>query len=175
MKECKNIPSNKCYIERSIVESYLVAESVRYAMEYMPNAQDGNHKSTREAFFDDDSEYSDEGPMLEYKNVKLSLEQFVQIPVGRKKTDSELWRYVEGPVGEAKEYKKYRVNGFIFSPKSHDDTVATQDSGVCMEATTTFRASRKDKHPIDQVTKWYGVIRQILEVNYTDFQEAQEC
>ncbi|OVA18869.1 hypothetical protein BVC80_8375g5 [Macleaya cordata] len=58
--------------------------------------------------------------------------------------NSKLWQYVEESVGEAKEYKKYRVNSFIFSPKSHDDIVATQDSGVFIEATTTFRESRKD-------------------------------
>ncbi|OVA19201.1 hypothetical protein BVC80_525g6 [Macleaya cordata] len=174
IKECKNIPSNKRYVEGSIAESYLVSESVRYAMEYMPNTQDRNHKATWEAFLEEGSEYSDEGPMLEHTNVLLRPEQFIQIRrwlLEEKKTDSELWRYVKGPLAQAKAYKKYRVNGFIFSPKSHDDTVATQDSGVCMEATTTFRASRKDKNPINQVTKWYGVIKQILEVNYTDFME----
>ncbi|OVA11871.1 protein of unknown function DUF4216 [Macleaya cordata] len=182
-------------------------------------------QATWEAFLEEGSEYSDEGPMLEHTNVLLRPEQFIQIRrwvlfrrdiegladyysifcdlpesnlhfggkgltineverqtnfiewlytkmLEEKKTDSELWRYVEGPLAQAKAYKKYRVNGFIFSPKSHDDTVATQDSGVCMEATTIFRASRKDKNPINQVTKWYGVIKQILEMDYTDFVEV---
>ncbi|OVA01971.1 hypothetical protein BVC80_1479g6 [Macleaya cordata] len=71
MKECKNIPSNKRYVEGSIAESYLVSESVRYAMEYMPNGQDGNHKATWEAFLEEGSEYSDEGPMLWHTYVLL--------------------------------------------------------------------------------------------------------
>lgn len=79
MKECKNIPSNKRYVEGSIAESYIVSESVRYAMEYMPNSRDGNHKATREAFLDEDGEYSDEGPILEGKTVTLGKEQWIQI------------------------------------------------------------------------------------------------
>ena len=50
MGEFKNIPSNKRYVEGSIAESYIVAESVRYCMEYKQNPLDGNHKHTREAF-----------------------------------------------------------------------------------------------------------------------------
>ena len=82
-----------------------------------------------------------------------------------------LWRLVKGPI-KAKTYKKYRVNGFVFSPKSHDDTITTQDSGVFMRAITSFTASRKDKNPIDATTMWYGIIKQIIEVDYTDFQEV---
>lgn len=85
-------------------------------------------------------------------------------------TTGTLWRLVRGPLYDAKSYNKYYINGFLFSPKWHDDTVKTQDSGVCMKAITTFRSSRKDKNPIDVETMWYGVIREILEVDYTDFQ-----
>lgn len=87
------------------------------------------------------------------------------------KMDSKLWRYVKGPVG-AKEYNKYRVNGYTFSPKSYELNRVTQNSGVCMEATTTYRASRKDKNPVDGLTKWYGVVQQILELDFTDFTEV---
>ena len=80
MKECKDIPSNKRFVEGSIAESYLVSESVRYAMEYIPNPQHKNHKSTTgEVFLDENDEYIDEGPVLEGKDVILSSEQFVQI------------------------------------------------------------------------------------------------
>lgn len=37
MKDFKDIPSNKHYVEGSITESYIVMESIRYCMEYMPN------------------------------------------------------------------------------------------------------------------------------------------
>ncbi|KAM7474177.1 hypothetical protein LguiB_021420 [Lonicera macranthoides] len=67
MKEFKDIPSNKRYIEGSITESYIVAESVRYCMEYMPNSLEGNHKRTHEAFLEEDGEFSDTGPLLDDK------------------------------------------------------------------------------------------------------------
>ncbi|KAF5205938.1 cyclin-T1-5-like isoform X2 [Thalictrum thalictroides] len=71
MKNFKDIPSNKRYVEGSIVESCLVSESVKYAMEYMP-------KSHNESF-----EVVDDGECpqrcLEGKIVKLTTTQFVQI------------------------------------------------------------------------------------------------
>jgi hypothetical protein len=79
MKEFKDIPSNKRYIEGSIAEAYVVSESVTYAMEYMPNALGGSHRSTREDFLDDYGEYSDEMAILEGESVRLTTTQFVQI------------------------------------------------------------------------------------------------
>ena len=71
-----------------------------------------------------------------------------------------------------KTYKTYRINGYVFSPKYHDDTVVTQDSGVCMKALTTFRAKKCDKRLNDAWTMWYGVIKQIIELNYHEFKEV---
>lgn len=79
MKGCKNIPSNKRYVEGSIAESYIVSESVRYAMEYMPNPKEGNHSYTREDFLDENSECTDEGPLIDGKTVTLTSQQFIQI------------------------------------------------------------------------------------------------
>jgi hypothetical protein len=79
MKGYKNIPSNKRYVEGSIAESHIVSESVRYAMEYMPNPKDGNHYCTREDFLDENTEYIDEGPLMDGKTVKLTPQQFIQI------------------------------------------------------------------------------------------------
>ena len=82
---------------------------------------------------------------------------------GETKTNPVLWWLVQGPKHTVKTYKKYRVNGFVFSTKYHDDTVITQDSGVCMKALTTFRAKKSDKRTLDACTMWYGVIKQIIE------------
>ncbi|KAM7503376.1 hypothetical protein LguiB_002280 [Lonicera macranthoides] len=79
MKEFKDIPSNKRYIEGSIAESYIVAESVRYCMEYMPNPLEGNHRRTHEAFLEEDGEFSDTGPLLDDKIMTLETHQFQQI------------------------------------------------------------------------------------------------
>ncbi|KAI3854937.1 hypothetical protein MKX03_009095, partial [Papaver bracteatum] len=59
---------------------WIVSEGVVHAMEHMGNSKDGNHKATREAFLDADSEYSDEGPQgYGDKNVTLSDVQIIQI------------------------------------------------------------------------------------------------
>ncbi|KAI3859537.1 hypothetical protein MKX03_030267, partial [Papaver bracteatum] len=80
MKLYKNIPSNKRYVEGSIKENQLVSEGVVHAMEHVGNSKDGNHKATREAFLDADSEYSDEGPQgYGEKFVTLSDVQLTQI------------------------------------------------------------------------------------------------
>lgn len=88
-----------------------------------------------------------------------------------KKTGSVLWRLAQGPVG-ATEYIKYRVNGFVFSPRSYEEDRDTQDSDVCVEAYTTFRRNKGDTSPETHLSKWYGVISQILELDYTTFYET---
>ena len=83
--------------------------------------------------------------------------------------DSLLWYYVSGPAWEAKTHLKYRINGYVFSPQRYDDTLSTQDSGVCMDAITTFVASVKDLNPTNDDTTWYGIIKEIFEVDYYEF------
>lgn len=77
-----------------------------------------------------------------------------------------LWHYVSGPKWEAKTHLKYRINGYVFSPKHYDNTLSSQNSGVCMNAITTFVASAKDLNPTDDDTTWYGIIKEIIEVDY---------
>ena len=67
---------------------------------------------------------------------------------------------------------KYQVNGFLFSPKSYKERKQTQDSGVCMRAITQFRASGKDKNFKEAETTYYGVIQQIIELDYIDFKQT---
>ena len=86
--------------------------------------------------------------------------------------DSTLWRLVNGPKFDARSYMKYQVNGFLFSPKSYEERKLTQDSGVCMRAITQFRASGKDKNFKEAETTYYGVIQQIIELDYIDFKQT---
>ena len=50
MKEFKDKPSNKRYVEGAITESYIFGESVRLYIEYMRNPLKGNHKCTHKVF-----------------------------------------------------------------------------------------------------------------------------
>lgn len=87
------------------------------------------------------------------------------------KTDTLLWRYLKGPE-EVREYKKYRVNGFVFCSQASEENLVTQNSGVTLLASTTFRSSKKDKHPKTQETRWYGMIKQILYLDYGTVHET---
>lgn len=100
--------------------------------------------------------------MLTFLTTFVILPQLVEI----NNTGSTLWRYVVGPLFEVRTYKKYRINGFVFSPQYHDQNVVTQDSGVCMKAITTFVSSAKDPNGKDAWTMWYGVIRHIMQLEY---------
>lgn len=50
--------------------------------------------------------------------------------------------------------------------------MVTQDSGVCMRAITKFRASGKHKNYKEAETVYYGVIQQIIELDYIDFKQT---
>lgn len=73
---------------------------------------------------------------------------------------------------EAKTHLKYRNNSYVFSPQHYSNTYLTQDSGVCMDAITTFIASAKYLNPMDNDTTWYDVIKEIIEADYYDFQHV---
>lgn len=80
--------------------------------------------------------------------------------------------YISGPKWKAITYLKYKVNGYTFSPQHYNDTISTQDSGVCMDAITTFVACSKDLNPTDDDTTWYGVNKEIMEVDYYNYQHV---
>ncbi|KAL6552809.1 hypothetical protein OROHE_008173 [Orobanche hederae] len=124
MKECKDIPSNKRYVEGSIAESYLLRESVRYAMdEYRESLQSRKGKGIAK------TEVEIQTDFIDWLYTKL---------LKNGDTKHDLWFFARGP----------------------------------LNAITTFTSSRKDKNPIDASAMWYGVIKQILEVNYNNFKEV---
>lgn len=64
---------------------------------------------------------------------------------------------------------KYRLNGFVFTSIDREQSNAgRQNSGVSYQALTEFRASAKDKNLKQVLTTYYGVIKDILILNYTD-------
>lgn len=84
-----------------------------------------------------------------------------------KDVSSKLARYATGPNFVAKEYGRYRLNGYVFSSSAHDSNlVAKQNSGVSINALTHFRASSKDKNLVEAEITYYGIIRQILVLDY---------
>jgi len=71
-----------------------------------------------------------------------------------------------GPRTYATKYDGYLINGCRFHVKSIENVRATQNSGVCIDAQTLMRSSAKDKNPIHQTTTYYGVIQEIMLLDY---------
>ena len=66
-------------------------------------------------------------------------------------------------------YEEYMVNGSSYHTKSHDDHQTVQSSGIMLVATIIQVSSAKDKKPIVCDMSFYGMIKEILEINYNTF------
>ncbi|KAH0688841.1 hypothetical protein KY285_015992 [Solanum tuberosum] len=72
----------------------------------------------------------------------------------------------KGPNFVAKRYTGYFINGYRFHTKTRDDPCKTQNSGVTLSATTDSFASARDQNPIDGMVIYYGIIQDIIEIDY---------
>lgn len=73
-----------------------------------------------------------------------------------------------GPNIEALSYKGYLINGLRFHTK--DGERGTQNSGVSLSANTVCRASARDTRQVEIPVTYYGVIRQIILLDFCEFQ-----
>ncbi|XP_026459565.1 uncharacterized protein LOC113360250 [Papaver somniferum] len=88
-----------------------------------------------------------------------------------KDTDSTLWRLVQGPLFKARSYRKYQVNGFTFNTLGCEAKNISQNSGVSMKAFTILKAKSAEEAEIT----YYGVIKEIIVLNYMEFEETGFC
>ncbi|KAF6145587.1 hypothetical protein GIB67_037620 [Kingdonia uniflora] len=84
---------------------------------------------------------------------------------------SVLKRLADGPDHNEISYKAYRVNGFVFHIKGSESSTTTQNSGVTMKAITTFISRKSDPNGVEDETTYYGMVKEILELSYFDFQQ----
>jgi len=63
-------------------------------------------------------------------------------------------------------YSGYIINGYYYHTKRRDDIRRVQNSGVSITATTMQVSSSKDKNPVMSDMTFYGVIREIWEIDY---------
>ncbi|KAF6173069.1 hypothetical protein GIB67_009989 [Kingdonia uniflora] len=85
---------------------------------------------------------------------------------------STLKRLVDGLSFKVTSYKAYRVNGFVFCTADSESCKTTQNSGVKMKAMTNFVASTRDQNPREAETIYYGVVKEIIELDYYDFPQT---
>ncbi|KAK6796469.1 hypothetical protein RDI58_004170 [Solanum bulbocastanum] len=72
----------------------------------------------------------------------------------------------KGPNFVAKRYTGYFINGYRFHTKTWDVPCKTQNSGVTLSATIDSFASARDPNPIDGMVIYYGIIQNIIEIDY---------
>ncbi|KAL3846277.1 hypothetical protein ACJIZ3_003680 [Penstemon smallii] len=64
-------------------------------------------------------------------------------------------------------YKRFMVNGARFHVKEWERKRKTQNSGLVVSATTSSFSSAKDDNPISSDLQYFGVLRDIIELDYT--------
>lgn len=73
-----------------------------------------------------------------------------------------------GPNPVGKRYRGFIINGFRFHVKSIENRRKTQNSGVVVTAQTSSYASRSDNNPIIGDVTYYGVLKDIIELDYLE-------
>ena len=73
-----------------------------------------------------------------------------------------------GPRVQSMSYSGFVINGLRFHTK--DAEKSRQNSGVSLEATTICRASAKDNTQVIGQVTYYGVLREIIVLDYHTFQ-----
>lgn len=63
-------------------------------------------------------------------------------------------------------YHSYNINGTQFNTMERDKSRMTQNHGVSIVAKTFQVPSSKDKNPVECIMTYYGVITEILELDY---------
>ena len=81
-------------------------------------------------------------------------------------------RLADGPSFEAISYNAYAINGYVFHTLDAEMNKTTQNSGVSMKALTPFRSSVGDTNLLYDEAAYYGVIKQILELDYHNFKQV---
>ncbi|XP_074337458.1 uncharacterized protein LOC141674647 [Apium graveolens] len=83
---------------------------------------------------------------------------------------SETIRWLAGkPSFSVLTYESYAVEGVRYHTKDRDNARVVQNSGVSLVARTVQVSSAKDMNPIESDLKFYGVIREIWELDYHAF------
>ncbi|KAK4423050.1 hypothetical protein Salat_1887600, partial [Sesamum alatum] len=78
----------------------------------------------------------------------------------------ELMALADGPIPHAKRYNSCIFGGCRYRVKSKDIDKKTQCSGVVVNADTMSFASAKDLNPLTGTVSYYGVLKDILEIQY---------
>ncbi|KAL0561465.1 hypothetical protein IC582_001893 [Cucumis melo] len=99
-------------------------------------------------------------------NRWLSTRVALALEVPKNSITPSLRWIAHGPSPDVATYSSYIINGYYYHTKRRDDIRRVQNSGVSITATTMQVCSSKDKNPVMSDMTFYGVIREIWEIDY---------
>ena len=85
---------------------------------------------------------------------------------GDESITEELKWLSHGPDVDVLLYDGYIINGYRFHTRDLEARRKTQNNGVTLRAETSSYASRKDRNPIDDMVTYYGVLDQVIELQF---------
>jgi len=89
-----------------------------------------------------------------------------QDKVKSEKVEDHIFWLAKNPNPTVRRYTGYFANGYRFYTRTRDSRLKTQNSGVTLTALTPSFASSKDQNPILGDVTYYGVIEEIIEVDF---------
>ncbi|XP_024190402.1 uncharacterized protein LOC112194385 [Rosa chinensis] len=97
----------------------------------------------------------------------IYFQELIERRVQRKEfVDPDIRALAIGPDKKARRFNKYIMNGFRFFVKSIDAQSNTQNCGVFVKAGVSSYATAGDRRPRDGVKDYYGVLTDIIELDY---------
>ncbi|XP_060966293.1 uncharacterized protein LOC133034854 [Cannabis sativa] len=91
-----------------------------------------------------------------------------KVPIDKGEENDLLKWLAYGPRKQAISCTGFIINGQRFNVE--DDKKTTQNSGVSIDATTMCRSSAKDQSQVADVVSYYGVLKEIILLDYHTFQ-----
>ncbi|XP_016185472.1 uncharacterized protein LOC107627126 [Arachis ipaensis] len=90
-----------------------------------------------------------------------------EIPLGNTMDSREMQWLACDPNIQARRFKAYNVNRFMFKTLPREDGMRTQNSGVCVTSDTRSYASAHDSNVAVGGVSYYGRLVDIIELNYS--------
>ncbi|KAA0060272.1 uncharacterized protein E6C27_scaffold22G00390 [Cucumis melo var. makuwa] len=180
MKVLKGYVRNKARPEGCIAACYLADECVDFSNKYFKqsvevvNSQQRNEEYQNDVILEGRSISSETSVEL-FDDVLENAHRYVLFNTSEIELDSSVEGYSEllkwlanGPRKNAMSYTGYVINGKRFHTKSVEKS--TQNNGVAVDATTLCRSSVKDKSQVMDVVAYYGVLQEIILLDYYVYQ-----
>ncbi|KAH9803018.1 hypothetical protein KPL71_001620 [Citrus sinensis] len=180
MKILKGYVKNRARPEGCIAERYIAEEYASVCSKYIKQAAEIGTQHGRNEESENDLLLGGR-PISRGKSVSLSDEMLhiahryilfnsSEITMQQRQTNlpKTLTWLARGPRNQAMSFSGYVINGFRFHTKEAEKS--RQDSGVSLEANTICRASARDPTQVVGKVTYYGVLRDILVLDYNTFQ-----